>query len=63
MLNKLSAFIDRLETRPIGLGRWIAAALAMVFIRNSLESLVDYHKFPDVTSFDLLHVPIFYLSV
>ncbi len=63
MRKYLIGLIDRWEQQTIGLGGWIASALFIIFIRNSFESLVDYHKFPEATSFDLLHVPIFFFSV
>lgn len=63
MFSKITSLIERTETQKIGFSLWIASALSVIFIRNSVESLIEYHKLPDITPFDLLHVPVFFLSV
>ncbi len=63
MHQKFATFILSTEKLPIGFGLWMATALSIIFIRNSLESLIDYGKFPDITAFDLVHVPVLFLSV
>ncbi|MFA5150082.1 MAG: UbiA family prenyltransferase [Candidatus Omnitrophota bacterium] len=61
-MEKIKRFIRYCEESNIGFGLWIAAALAIIFIRDSLESLVSTQAFPTFTLFHLVHVPIFFLT-
>ena len=61
-MEKIKRFIRHCEEVNLGFGLWIATALAIIFIRDSIESLVSTHAFPTFTLFHLLHVPVFFLT-
>ncbi|MDD2679915.1 MAG: UbiA family prenyltransferase [Candidatus Omnitrophica bacterium] len=61
-MEKIKKFIRYCEEINLGFGLWIAAALFIVFIRDSIESLVSTHAFPTFTLFHILHVPVFFLT-
>ncbi|MBP7835910.1 MAG: UbiA family prenyltransferase [Candidatus Omnitrophica bacterium] len=61
-MEKIKRFIRHCEESSLGFGLWIAAALAIIFIRDSLESLISTQAFPEFTLFHLLHVPVFFLT-
>ena len=62
-MEKIKRFIRYCEESNIGFGLWVAVALAIIFIRDSLESLVSTQAFPTFTLFHLVHVPVFFLAV
>jgi len=62
-MSKLKELINRLEETNIGFGLWICLALCIIFIRDSLESIVAVNAFPLADSFHLFHVPVFYFSL
>ncbi len=62
-MDRIKSFVRRCEENNIGFGLWICTALFIIFIRDSVESLVSTGFFPAVSSFHLLHVPIFFISL
>ncbi|MFH1457809.1 MAG: UbiA family prenyltransferase [Candidatus Omnitrophota bacterium] len=63
MADRFRNFISRLEESRIGFELWIAAALSIIFMRDSLECLVTAGSFPIADLFHLFHVPIFFSSL
>ena len=61
-MEKIKRFIRHCEESNMSFGFWIAAALAIIFIRDTLESLVSTQAFPTFTLFHFLHVPVFFLT-
>lgn len=62
-MEKIKSFIIRCEESNIGFGLWICTALAIIYIRDSIESLVSTGSFPAVDLFHFLHVPTFFISL
>ncbi len=62
-MEKFRDFIKRSEESPIGPSLWIATALAIIFARDSIESIVSVGSFPEADLFHLFHVPVFFLSL
>jgi len=61
-MKKIKEFIRYCEDGVIGFGLWIATALSIILIRDSIESLVSMHSFPPINAFHFLHVPVFFLT-
>ena len=61
-MEKIKRLIRYCEEGNLSFGLWIAAALAIIFIRDSIESLVSARAFPTFTFFHFLHVPVFFLT-
>lgn len=62
-MDNIKNFIIRLEESKISFALWIFTALAIIYTRDSIESLVCIGTFPPVDLFHLLHVPIFYIPL
>ncbi|MFH0826952.1 MAG: UbiA family prenyltransferase [Candidatus Omnitrophota bacterium] len=63
MLDKIKHFIKSCEELPMSLGLWLATALSIIYLRDSLECIVSVGVFPVADLFHLLHVPIFFISL
>src|SRR4030042_2527503 len=63
IMSKLKELISDAEETNIGWGLCISLALGIIFIRDSLESIVAVGAFPLADSFHLFHVPVFYFSL
>ena len=59
---RIKEFIRNCEESRIGFGLWLATALFIILIRDSIESLVSVRSFSSVNMFHFLHVPIFFLT-
>jgi 4-hydroxybenzoate polyprenyltransferase len=62
-MKKIRKFIQSCEEARIGFGLWITSALFIIFIRDSIESLVSTRALPLINPFHLLHVPVFFLTM
>lgn len=63
MLKKFITLIKRYENNAVSFGLWISTALCLIFLRDTLETVVADHSFPFVHPFHLVHVPVFFLSL
>ena len=63
MPKKINDLITYWENREIGFWQWLVVVLLIIFIRDTLESIVTTASFPIPDQFHLLHVPIFFISV
>ena len=63
IMNKIKEFIRACEESRVSFGLWIATALFIILIRDSIESLVSTRSLPPINAFHFLHVPVFFLTV
>lgn len=61
-MKKIKEFIRTIEEGKVGFGLWIVTALAIILIRDFIESLVSTRSFPSINAFHFLHVPVFFLT-
>ncbi|MFH0877580.1 MAG: UbiA family prenyltransferase [Candidatus Omnitrophota bacterium] len=62
-MMKIRDLVVRCEDKQIGLGLWLATALAVIFLRNALEVVVEVGAVPFIHPFHLVHMPLFFLSL
>lgn len=62
-MKKIRNFLGQLEDRPVAFGLWLSTALAIIFLRDALETIATDRAFPFIHPFHLVHVPVFFFSV
>ncbi len=56
-------FIEYCEEIKISFGLWMCTALSIIFVRDSIETVVVDRTFPFVHPFHLVHYPLFFISI
>ncbi len=62
-MKVIRRFIQDCEESSISFGLWIGSVLAVIFVRDCVESLAIIHSFPLLDYFHLFHIPIFFLAM
>lgn len=62
-MDKIKSFFNRIENSSIGLGLWICTALCIIFVRDFLESAINFSSFGEIDPFHFIHIPVFYISI
>jgi 4-hydroxybenzoate polyprenyltransferase len=62
-MGTIKSFLNRIEDSGIGFGLWVCTALCIIFIRDFLESTLNFSSFGEITSFHFVHLPVFFISI